>query len=220
MLWASVYHSQSLFITDLRHHWCLIRMCTVHVFDCLYICTEIPELISWNQPSVDVFALLSVWSSLCLRGSAAQWWKCPQTVLCQRSRRDYTFVTSSWASSTVSTSHRTRSASEPVKHTVFISIVAPNTLVLRQALHIPFLNLCSLWHWKCQSRIIWTSVGSGSIPPAPFMWKNKVFWTVYFHAPGAWLQTSVELLCSETHFLNRVLICCTRSISLGRKPND
>lgn len=42
---------------------------------------------------------------VCLRGFAAQWWRCPQTVLYQKSKLAYTSETSSWVSNTVSTTH-------------------------------------------------------------------------------------------------------------------
>lgn len=62
----------------------------------------------WNSWRVDLPALLCVsvfsWPPALF---AVQWWKCPQTSLCQKNRRGYTSEMSSWASSTVSVLHRT-----------------------------------------------------------------------------------------------------------------
>lgn len=49
--------------------------------------------------------VFSFCSACCLRGFVARWWRCPQTVLYQKSKLAYTSETLSWVSNTVSTTH-------------------------------------------------------------------------------------------------------------------
>lgn len=82
-LWVSVMSDQDVYVSLdvwMSSHW-ESKSCTNNETTDLWIC--LPH-------SVRLFFWLPAWFSV-------QWWKCPQTILCQKSRRGCTSETSSWA---------------------------------------------------------------------------------------------------------------------------
>lgn len=92
--WVSVLFDQDVIVcSDVYPIWMFSHLEsnssaneTTDTITCGFICLAVCVSVSFLHCPI-----------VCLRGFVVQWWKCPQTVLCQRSRRGYTSETSSWA---------------------------------------------------------------------------------------------------------------------------